>query len=137
MRVLRRADGCIRAVRKQLQHPSIDCWLRRARQRYLARLLTSGPRALMSLLAHRAAEKIAPWTKLILEDLMYLRETCKVPDWLGDPRHYGTEWGEYIRSQPEQWHEIVQNVSFYESVVDELSVVGQNVAGTFICDMCP
>ena len=146
MRVLRRIANACRyektipdyEVRKRLRAPSIDCLLMRSRLRYLARLFSSSPKSLLGLLASRPRGQMLTWSKLILSDLMVLRQRVSLCSRLPDPEEDASAWVEFIRRGPVAWSLAVKTLHFIESACDKHAMpdLQCQLVCHFRCDAC-
>eukprot|EP00973_Karenia_brevis_P001890 256807-Karenia_brevis.AAC.1 len=88
------------------------------RLRYLARIVRSKPRALVSLLFSRPKNKQLAWTKLIVNDMLTLRSRVSICSWLPDPRHDSHSWVSYMTGEPRKWSMAVATLYFVEASCD-------------------
>lgn len=131
MRVLRRIAGHCSfgektisdiEVRRQLQMPSLDCFLVRARLRYLARLLRMRPASLLSFLTSRPCGVTMPWTDLVIEALRVAWRQSTLCSQLPDPLSGSIAWTDFILQDRCRWSCVIGLVFFYNSRRDRSGV---------------
>ena len=146
MRVLRRIHGDVRfsagtvltdiLVRTELEQPSVDCLLVRARLRYMARIIRSQPRDLMALLHLRSrSDTPLPWVELLTKDIDTLRLHKLIPRHFPDFVADAGAWHALMRAAG-TWEEIVGSLHFYESLCDsEAARGGYHSLGGLTCNI--
>eukprot|EP00973_Karenia_brevis_P058640 8167445-Karenia_brevis.AAC.1 len=143
MRVVRRIHDCSRydataqsdaAVRHKYNIPSVDCLLQRKRLHYVARLLKHRPKSLITLLFSDGAGKRLPWTRLILEDLEFLRSDCLTS--LPSPGSEYEAWLNFILNNERRWCEIVNSLHYTASWSDTQQVAPSPGVRSFVCQLC-
>eukprot|EP00973_Karenia_brevis_P055194 7674773-Karenia_brevis.AAC.1 len=104
-----RSDITDVGVRIELCIPSLDCYVRRKRLKYLIRMCQLDLPPLMALLQSRGRQQqLMPWVKLVRADLSVLYAV--LPKILGDlppPEVDAEPFWELMRDFPCQWREIV------------------------------
>ena len=127
-------------IRMALGVPSLDCWVRRRRLKYLSRLAVVDLPALHALLqADDGKGNQMPWVSLVLEDLAVIRSALpRVLGSLPPPSVDASQYWEIARSFPQEWGEIV--AQYFTSCDDpgrsKQPGSTQSGAGTFQCDLC-
>ena len=128
-------------VRSALGIPSLDCFVRRRRLRYLSHLSAVNLPALRALLqAADGRGRRMPWIVLILDDLSVLRDAlprilCSLPPPAVDAAPY---W-EIASKFPKEWAEIVASYSTsYDDPARCRRPAHQDPHGrAFTCQLCP
>ena len=125
-------------VRRLLGVPSIDCVARSHRLRYLARLSDVSFPALNVLLQQRVSSGARlPWVKLILSDLLVLRQAVAPKlDSLPDPHADATPWWSLMLNFRSEWKAIV--ASYFSLLDDHVQTlpVQMPAALSFACSVC-
>ena len=141
MRVVRRISNKMRfdktaitdrAVRALASQPSIDCLLMRKRLIYLPRVWQSV--FLRAVLAVGAPSDLLPWTKLILDDLVFMSSHVPNLASFGRPSVEHSKWRALIHSS--EWPRLVNQICFVDSVADVRTEMPMSCK-TFQCNMCP
>ena len=147
MRVLRRIAGeprferCAHTdvqIRSSLGFVSIDCWLSRARLRYLGRIINSKPKSLLAAL-WLGRDTVLPWVQLVRQDMRVLYDSVsEVQLVLPSPSISPMAWFCFVRDCPNEWAALVAKLNFVESVLDTCCpIVHAQHLNTHVCDLCP
>eukprot|EP00973_Karenia_brevis_P068842 9570442-Karenia_brevis.AAC.1 len=103
-----RSDITDLGVRLKLGIPSIDCYVRQKRLKYLVRLCRAALPPLMALLQSRPRNFAMPWSKLIMNDLGVLYACLpRVFSALPPPHVDAEPFWQLVRDYPHEWCEIV------------------------------
>ena len=153
MRVYRRIHGHCRykandniadlAVRRIGGIPSIDCLLRRARLRFLARISRSDHQPLKAILSLTFKGKHLPWVQLVNQDMVAFYQASKdVQDMLPCPgiQLHDDKWHQLMYDNPHAWNKIVDAYFFSESCLDRVQLgteIGSMTAGNCEAWPCP
>jgi hypothetical protein len=156
MRVLRRILGRPRYkaggvtdlfVRTKLIAMSIDCIMRRARLKYIARLVRSGTHIVLNLVSQVDGDTRLPWMKLLISDFSVLRlELPRIfvdcPRFDEDPDFYYR----MMRNCPNEWKQIVdtyktslndtENPLLSTSGLDTQVIDQPIITKNFACNLC-
>ena len=128
MRVWRRIANCPRfngqagkdvEVRKALNVPSIDCYMRKRRLAYLCRLVACDVAPLLGILQIRDSQQVRlPWCRLVLNDLqvLYASLPSKLAA-LGDPSVYPDVWMSFLFDYQREWRDILD---CYHTCLDDV-----------------
>ena len=118
--------------------PSMSCLLVKARLRHLKRLIATGPKPLIALLALRYKGLSLPWVSLILKDLQLIWKSVSLCSGLGDPRTSFHDWISFMRDGP-RWKSALASLCFIDELhaleQDTLDVVQQGHL-SFKCSSC-
>eukprot|EP00973_Karenia_brevis_P061236 8515083-Karenia_brevis.AAC.1 len=143
MRVVRRRHDCCRfsdkvesdaLVRQRCNIASVDCILQRKRLLYLARLLVRKPKSLMALLFASKEKKKLPWTRLIINDMCFVRTESL--QFLPPPCIGHADWSQYILDDVQRWREVATSLHYTASCTDKEQVPGTPASLSFVCQMC-
>jgi len=100
-----------REIRQMLQIPSIDCYLRKRRLKYAARVIKNGPPALIAALQTRTKTgEPTKWVQTVAEDIRILQAHPSLASKLRDmpkPENQLRPWLELFHSYPAEWSAIV------------------------------
>ena len=123
--------------------PSIDCIMRRARLRFLARIVQSSHSALKATLALSFRGVRLPWVRAVIEDLHSLHcASLAVQASLPSPgiMEHDSVWFDFMLNQREMWITLVNGYFFAESCLDKTAIGADArlcVSGlTFRCTQC-
>ena len=145
MRNLERiADNCLFGhsvrdidIRRELQSPSIDCILMKARLRYFGRILKMQPPALLALLSSRPGGSPIGWVRLIVQDMRILQQRVSLCSALPDPVGNPKPWLILIRDNPQRWSLAIGALYFVESICDRVAFPKANAAVLqHVCEIC-
>jgi hypothetical protein len=125
-------------VRILAKMSSLDCWLVKARLRYLGRMLRNRPEPLLALLACRPKNKMLPWAELIVEDMRIARRMSTLCRNLGDPADEPMAWRDFILASQQRWSDVIGSIHFFESICDRhaknADLVSVHVVQCSVCD---
>ena len=128
-------------VRIELSIPSLDCYMRERRLKYLSRMCKLDLPPLMALLQTQGShQQQMPWSRLVISDLSVLYIALpRILSSLPPPEAGADPFWQLARDFPCQWHEIVNE---YFTVHDDamqprLAEVAQQAhACNHVCDIC-
>eukprot|EP00973_Karenia_brevis_P014280 1945114-Karenia_brevis.AAC.1 len=118
-----------------LKIPSLDCYIRKRRLKYLARLFLADLDALHAVLqASGKHGQNLPWVNMIVQDLQVLRKAVpRKLDSLPDPACGLRPYWELIRCHPQEWRELVDMYHTIEDDIDgghgKASKIGASTCG--------
>ena len=104
-------------VRRRFKVPSLDCLLRRARMRFLGRIVTRQPPAMLSILGARHKGTATPWVDLVHDDLVHMRSSVALCAGLPPPCD-AEAWYSFILEDPGRWANAVAAIHYVESIAD-------------------
>ena len=132
-------------VRMVLDVPSLDCYIRKRRLKYLARLTQAQFDSLHAVLQSKGnLGENMPWVDLLINDLKILRHSSngKLSE-LPDPTESLVPYWTLARNYPGEWKAIVELYKTHNDDVDNSKqvVFGQNQgsqlnANSFCCGVC-
>ena len=100
-------------VRELMSGPSIDCLLRRAKMRYVSRLVICSPPALCALLGARPGGNLMPRAALFVHDFEWSRCNSFKAQIRSRPLTHPDVWTTSIRDK--EWCEVVARSFFFTS----------------------
>ena len=132
-------------LRRQLEIPSIESQIRRARLRYAASLIRVAAQPSLAALLSVGRKAPADWTRMLLGDLESLRNACPLFQNLGDPSIDWERWRALIatpvgdkamrlrQTYESNWHETpcIKTVDLSCTHAADLP------AGVLLCPECP
>ena len=136
-----RSDITDVGVRVELGVPSLDCYVRRRRLKYLTRVCRLDLPPLMALLqAPGQEQQRMPWSRLIISDLSVLYATLpRILGGLPPPEVDPEPFWQLVRDFPHQWRDIVSEYFTPHDDAMEPLVAGRehrNHAHNHVCDIC-
>ena len=105
------------AVRREFGIPSVDCLIRRARLRFLGRLVLHQPPSLIALLGARHRGKAPPWVELIVQDLVYMKSSVGLCSSLPEPGA-ADAWCVFILEDPARWISAINAINYVVSAAE-------------------
>eukprot|EP00973_Karenia_brevis_P006048 822141-Karenia_brevis.AAC.1 len=136
-----RSDVTDVRVRVEMCIPSLDCYVRKRRLKYLTRMCKLDLPPLMALLqAQGRLQQAMPWSKLVITDFNVLRSFLpRILGGLPPPEVTAEPYWELLRDFPNEWREIVdQYFTPYDDAAEPIAAESNvhSHANQHVCDIC-